>query len=209
MVKRTHASQTRHGLGTRLYTPRLLVRPPAEDHGAAIGRALRRNLAHLARVSPTVPPSLVDVARRVAVERREFTRGTAYAFYAFSRPDPTEPESRPEDVPEVLAKVVLNGVHRGAMQGAYLGYWVDKSREGQGLAFEAVQAVIEFAMEDAMLHRLQAAIQPWNGRSIALVGRLGFRHEGLARRYLDVDGAWQDHAIYALTTEDWFYSRRP
>ncbi|HQY63454.1 MAG TPA: alanine acetyltransferase, partial [Polyangiaceae bacterium] len=59
------------------------------------------------------------------------------------------------------------------------------------------------------LHRLQAAIQPWNARSVALVRRLGFRHEGLARRYLDVGGGWQDHEVYALTSEEWRYGPAP
>ncbi len=209
MAKRKSERPTRNGLGTRLLTPRLLLRPPAEDHGASIARALRRNAAHLARVSPSVPPSssLVAVAQRVAAERREFTRGTTFAFYAFTRLA-AEPSPAGEP-PDVVAKVVLNGVHRGAMQGAYLGYWVDAQHEGQGLAYEAVRAVIEFAMTDAMLHRLQAAIQPWNARSVALVRRLGFRHEGLARRYLDVGGGWQDHEIYALTSEEWRYGPAP
>ncbi len=197
---------TRHGLGTRLLTERLLLRPPAEDHGPSVARALAKNAVHLARVSPTVRPSssIVDVARRIAMERAEFRKGTTFAFYGFVREPPLTTAVSP---PEVAAKVVLNGVHRGAMQGAYLGYWVDRDRQGEGLAFEAVRAVMGFAFEDARLHRLQAAIQPWNARSIALAERLGFRYEGLARHYLNVGGGWQDHAIYAFTAEDWSVGR--
>ena len=193
---------TPNGLGTRLVTERLVLRPPGEEHAQTISRALARNTEHLARVSPSArqSASLVDVARRIASERAEFKRGTAFAFYAFHK------YVAPRDFSaEVLAKVVLSGVHRGALEGAYLGYWVDRSQEGKGVAFEAVRAIMRFAFEDVRLHRLQAAIQPWNDRSIALAVRLGFRHEGIARRYLNVGGGWQDHAIYAFTAEDWTF----
>lgn len=198
-----------NGLGTRLVTERLLLRPPGEDHGPSVARAHAKNATHLARVSPTTRPSasLVDVARRIAVERAEFRAGKTFAFYAFARETARriEPAKEAPRAPDVLAKVVLNGVQRGAMQSAYLGYWVDQDHEGKGLAFEAVRAVMKFTFELARLHRLQAAIQPWNARSISLAERLGFRHEGLARRYLDVGGGWQDHAIYAFTAEDWTF----
>jgi ribosomal-protein-alanine N-acetyltransferase len=52
------------------------------------------------------------------------------------------------------------------------------------------------------LHRLQADIRPENLRSQRLVERLGFRQEGLLRRYLDIDGDWRDHLSYALLAED-------
>ena len=52
------------------------------------------------------------------------------------------------------------------------------------------------------LHRLQAGIRPENGPSQRLVERLGFRSEGLLRRYLDIDGDWRDHRCYALLAED-------
>jgi len=190
------------GLGTRLVTERLVLRPPAEEHALTVSRAIARNAEHLARVSPTTKPSasLVDVARRIASERSEWKRGTAYALYAFAKEAPARDFSS-----AVLAKVVLSGVHRGALEGAYLGYWVDQDHEGKGLAFEAVRAAVRFAFEGAGLHRVQAAIQAWNLRSVALAKRLGFRFEGVARRYLNVGGGWQDHEIYALTAEDWVF----
>jgi ribosomal-protein-alanine N-acetyltransferase len=205
MAKRSTEKATPHGLGTRLRTERLVLRPLAEDHGPSLVRALKRNASHLASVSPTnKPPSaLIDVAARIAGERREFRRGTMFSFYAFA--SDAESNRDPREVPEILAKVVLNDVQRGAMQSAYLGYWVDKNHEGKGLAFEAVRAVMRFSFEQAKLHRLQASIRPENARSIALATRLGFKYEGLAQKYLNVGGGWQDHSIYAFTAEDWIY----
>jgi ribosomal-protein-alanine N-acetyltransferase len=52
------------------------------------------------------------------------------------------------------------------------------------------------------LHRIEASIRPENQASRRVVEKLGFREEGLRRRYLHIDGAWRDHLCYALTVED-------
>ena len=55
----------------------------------------------------------------------------------------------------------------------------------------------------AGLHRVQAGVMPRNTASIRVVEKNGFRFEGLARNYLQINGVWEDHILYALTTEDW------
>jgi ribosomal-protein-alanine N-acetyltransferase len=84
-------------------------------------------------------------------------------------------------------------------QNAMLGYAVDADCQGQGLMREALQAVIAHAFSPAVhLHRIQANVRPENARSVALLQRLGFEDEGLAREYLFIDGAWRDHRMFAL-----------
>jgi ribosomal-protein-alanine N-acetyltransferase len=73
---------------------------------------------------------------------------------------------------------------------------------------EGLELVVRFAFEELRLHRLQAAIQPENERSIALVRAAGFRREGLARRYLKIGGRWRDHVRFAMLAEDWAKLRR-
>jgi len=36
-----------------------------------------------------------------------------------------------------------------------------------------------------------------------VVEKLGLRDEGIAVRYLEINGAWEDHVRYALTVEEW------
>ncbi len=67
---------------------------------------------------------------------------------------------------------------------------------------------MRFAFLEAQLHRVQAAIMPHNVASIRVVEKNGFRPEGLAERYLEIDGRWEDHLIYALTREDWGNAKR-
>jgi ribosomal-protein-alanine N-acetyltransferase len=45
-------------------------------------------------------------------------------------------------------------------------------------------------------------VRPENTPSTRVLTKLGFRQEGLFRRYLDVAGGWRDHLCFALTTED-------
>src|SRR3712207_4325394 len=99
-------------------------------------------------------------------------------------------------------QVTIDNVVRGALRSGNLGYWIDRAVAGRGMASLAVSLVCDHAFGPARLHRLQADIRPENGPSRGLVHRLGFRHEGLLRRYLDIDGDWRDHDTFALLAED-------
>ena len=102
----------------------------------------------------------------------------------------------------LAGQVTIDNVVRGALRSGNLGYWLDRSVAGRGMASLAVALVCDHAFGPARLHRLQADIRPENGPSRGLVHRLGFRHEGLLRRYLHIDGDWRDHDTFALLAED-------
>ena len=104
---------------------------------------------------------------------------------------------------ELIGGVAINNVVRGPFQNGYLGWYLDEAVAGRGYATEAVQLAIHFAFTHAGLHRVQAAIIPDNAPSLALARRVGLREEGLATRYLQIDGAWRDHLLFAVTTEEW------
>ena len=102
----------------------------------------------------------------------------------------------------LAGQVTIDNVVRGAMRSGHLGYWIDRSVAGRGMASLAVALVCDHAFGPVGLHRLQADIRPENARSQHLVERLGFTREGLLRRYLDIDGDWRDHYTYGLLAED-------
>lgn len=99
-------------------------------------------------------------------------------------------------------QVTLGGIVRGPLQSAWIGYWVDSAVSGQGVATSAVALALAYGMAEAGLHRVEATIAPANVASRAVVQHLGFRHEGLLTRYLNIDGAWQDHNLFAMTSEE-------
>jgi ribosomal-protein-alanine N-acetyltransferase len=105
--------------------------------------------------------------------------------------------------------LTLSNVRRGVTQAATLGYWIGVPHIGRGYMTEAGRAAMHHAFDALRLHRIEAAVQPNNTASIRVLERLGFVREGLARRYLKINGVWQDHALYALLAEDWLTRGAP
>jgi ribosomal-protein-alanine N-acetyltransferase len=101
-----------------------------------------------------------------------------------------------------VGQVMVGNIVREPLLSAYVGYWVDSSVAGRGVTTAAVALVVDHCFGRVGLHRLEATVRPENLASIRVLAKLGFRKEGLFRRYLDVDGAWRDHYCYALTVED-------
>jgi ribosomal-protein-alanine N-acetyltransferase len=99
-------------------------------------------------------------------------------------------------------QLTLGGIQRSALQSGWVGYWVDSTVHGHGVATVAVALAVAHALGPVGLHRVEATIAPENAASRAVVGHLGLREEGLLRRYLDIDGAWRDHLLFAMTAEE-------
>jgi ribosomal-protein-alanine N-acetyltransferase len=99
-------------------------------------------------------------------------------------------------------QVTFGGIQRGALRSGWVGYWVDSRLHGRGVATAAVALAVDHAFGTEGLHRVEATIAPANVASQKVVGHLGFRQEGLLRRYLDIDGGWRDHLLFALTADE-------
>ena len=99
-------------------------------------------------------------------------------------------------------QVTVGGIQHGALRSGWVGYWVDSTLHGRGVATVAVALTVAHALGPVGLHRVEATIDPANAASRAVVAHLGLREEGLLRRYLDIDGAWRDHLLYAITVEE-------
>jgi RimJ/RimL family protein N-acetyltransferase len=96
----------------------------------------------------------------------------------------------------------LSEIVRGSFHNAYLGYYAMERYAGTGAMREAMPLVFAHAFDELGLHRLQANVQPENVRSRKLLETTGWREEGLAERYLFIDGDWRDHVMYAITAEE-------
>ena len=100
-------------------------------------------------------------------------------------------------------EINLNSIQRGPFQNAYIGYWIDEAVAGNGYVPEAVVVLLRFAFEELGLHRVQISIIPRNRASRRVVEKLGLRDEGVAERYLEINGVWEDHVRFAITVEEW------
>lgn len=131
-------------------------------------------------------------ASQIELAMRQWADGTGFGFGIFLN-----------DSDEMVGRVALANIVRGAWQNSTLGYFVSQSWNGRGIASEAVRLCVGYAFEQANLHRVQASVIPRNVASIRVLEKVGFRHEGFAPRFLNINGVWEDHEQYAVTIEEW------
>ncbi|MFE6919798.1 GNAT family N-acetyltransferase [Nocardia sp. NPDC057663] len=99
-------------------------------------------------------------------------------------------------------QLTIGNIVRGALRSAWIGYWVAKDLGGQGVATAALALGLDHCFGPVGLHRVEATVRPENLASQAVLRNVGFREEGMLRRYLDVDGEWRDHLLVGLTVEE-------
>ena len=184
-------------MGPVLHGKRLLMRPLRPSDFLAWQEVRRRNTDWLEPWEPQRPPSApnaVEVRRafdaRCDMRDRDRSTGSAYGFGVFF-----------ED--RLVGECNVNNVQRGAMQGGSIGYWIDQAWAGRSLTSEAVVCALGFCFEELGLHRIEIAIIPRNARSLRVVEKLGIRDEGVALRFLEINGVWEDHVRFAITSEEW------
>ncbi|MFT4188905.1 MAG: GNAT family protein [Aeromicrobium sp.] len=102
----------------------------------------------------------------------------------------------------MVGQVTASMISRGPAQSASVGYWVAADHAGRRITPTAVALVCDHLFGAAGLHRVDVAIRPENHASLAVVRRLGFTEIGLAPKYLHIDGAWADHRLFQLLSED-------
>ena len=129
--------------------------------------------------------------RRLGVYAREMELGTAWPLFVF---DPDEER--------LMGAITLSNIRRGVAETGTLGYWIGQPYAGQGAGTAAAQAMLGFAFGALKLHRVEAACVPTNQASRRVLEKSGFRHEGLAKAYLKINGAWADHLLFGVIRDE-------
>jgi ribosomal-protein-alanine N-acetyltransferase len=160
---------------------------------------IRTREAFRATEPPRAPEFYTPGFWREQTERsiQDFVRDQSVRLFLFNV------EGRP------IGTANFNQIFRGPFQACILGYALDPAEQGKGLMHEALTSSIRYIFEDLHLHRVMANYIPRNTRSAAVLKRLGFEVEGLARNYLLIDGQWRDHVLTSLTNNQWEAGRRP
>ena len=182
---------------TTLFGRRVILRSLVAGDFPAWREVRRRNVDWLTKWEPTRlagQPDVVEDAHafgvRCSARDRERQMGAGYGFGVFAEG-------------EFAGEMNLSSIQRGPFQNAYVGYWIDEAKAGHGYTPEALIVVCRFAFEELALHRLQISIVPRNKASRRVVEKLDIRDEGVAVRYLEINGTWEDHVRYAITSEEW------
>jgi [ribosomal protein S5]-alanine N-acetyltransferase len=103
---------------------------------------------------------------------------------------------------EIIGLANFTNICGGAFQACHLGYSIAETHQGQGYMREILTATINYLFQQHKLHRIMANYLPSNQRSAALLTRLGFVQEGLAKSYLKIAGVWQDHVLSSKINEE-------
>jgi ribosomal-protein-alanine N-acetyltransferase len=145
----------------------------------------------------TTVPSTYSPAAGEAFIRRQWERASTGAGYPFVivRIEDRRP----------LGMVGLWLTDRGEGR-ASLGYWLAGSARGQGIAAEALRAVVGWAVGELRIARLQLYVEPWNVASQRTAERVGFQREGLLRSWQQVGDERRDMIMYSMLGVDLFSS---
>lgn len=175
--------------------PRVTLRAPRPGDFEQWHRVRRDSREFLRPYEPRWGES--DLTRSVYLARlrrgrEEARRGTDYAFFVYLREGGAE---------TLVGGITLSNIRRRAAQYVNLGYWIGRDHAGKGLMTEAVGIVIPFVFDTLGLHRIHAAFLPGNVASRRVLEKNGFKEEGYAENYLQIDGKWCDHVLFGLTRE--------
>ncbi|MCK0120125.1 GNAT family N-acetyltransferase [Loktanella sp. F6476L] len=173
----------------RLETERLTLRPPthADFRPWATLRAESRDF--LTPWEPTWAPEHLtrkSFTNRVYWAQRSISSGTAVPLFITRREDQM-----------LLGAITLDHIRRGPAQAGTTGYWIGERFARQGYMREAIEAMVHYAFVSLDLSRIEAGCLPENTPSRALLEQCGYKYEGVAQSYLQINGRWRNHVLYA------------
>ena len=167
------------------------LRPIRVRDARALERELLDNRAWLRRWEATHPAGSSSLD----------TRGSIRNLLAHARAGSAIPFLI-EDSGELVGQLNVSSITYGSVSSATLGYWVVQRAAGRGITPTAVALATDHCFFELGLHRMEICIRPENAASLRVVEKLGFRYEGLRRRYIHIDGDWRDHFCFALVVEE-------
>ena len=173
----------------RIDTERMVLRPPTH----ADYRAWSSLREHSAEFLKTWEPSWSadhltrkGFVNRVYWANRSIAQCTALPLFLERRTDR-----------RLLGAITLDNIRRGPAQAGTIGYWIGKDFARQGYMREALTAVVHHAFDVMDLSRLESACLPENTASRGLLEKCGYKYEGVAQSYLQINGRWRNHVLYA------------
>jgi ribosomal-protein-alanine N-acetyltransferase len=178
----------------RLETERLTLRPPTHSDYRAWTSLRRDSAEFLVPWEPSWAPDHLSrkaFTNRVYWAQRAVANGSAVPLFLVRRSDAV-----------LLGAITLDNIRRGPAQAGTLGYWIGQGFARQGYMREAISSVVHHAFVHLDLSRVEAACLPENAASRGLLESAGFKYEGVAQSYLQINGRWRSHVLYAALRSD-------
>jgi len=178
----------------QIETERLSLRLPQHSDYRDWMSLRESSAAFLQKWEPSWAPDHLtrkSFTNRVYWAQRSLSQGTALPLFLIRRGDNA-----------LVGAVTLDNIRRGPAQAGTIGYWTGQPYARQGYMREAVTAVIHFAFTKLDLSRIESACLPENAPSRGLLEKCGYKYEGVAQSYLQIDGRWRNHVLYANLRSD-------
>ncbi len=173
----------------RVDTERLILRLPRHSDFRQWRDLRQASRAFLSPWEPAWSPdhlSRRSFTNRVYWAQRSVADGSAVPLFLIRRADET-----------LLGAITLDNIRRGPSQAGTCGYWIGEPYARQGYMREALQAVVHHAFSVLDLSRIESACLPENAASRGVLESCGFKYEGVAQSYLQINGRWRNHVLYA------------
>lgn len=129
----------------------------------------------------------IGFSRRLKAYSQQKQNGTARTYFLFRRSDD-----------QLIGGISLTRITHGITRSGTIGYWMGVDYAGKGYMKKAVQTLLSFAFSNLQLKRIEAACLPTNMISINLLKKCGFKEEGYAREYMEINGTREDHILFAI-----------
>ena len=128
---------------------------------------------------------------RVNWAKRSMQNGTAIPLFIINRNDGV-----------LIGAITLDNIRRGPNQTATMGYWIGLPYVRKGFMSEAISALVHYAFGTLDISRIESACLPENTPSRKVLEKCGFKYEGVAQAYIQIDGRWRTHVLYAALRYD-------
>ncbi|WP_407492325.1 GNAT family N-acetyltransferase [Pseudooceanicola sp. MF1-13] len=178
----------------KIETERMTLRPPVHGDHRPWSDLRRESEAYLRTWEPSWANdhlSRRSFTNRVYWAQRSITNGSAVPLFLIRREDEA-----------LIGAITLDNIRRGPSQAGTIGYWTGERFARQGYMQEAIEAVVHHAFHRMDLSRVEAACLPENTPSRGVLEKCGFKYEGVAQSYLQIDGRWRTHVLYAALRMD-------
>ncbi|MFV2034080.1 MAG: GNAT family N-acetyltransferase [Halocynthiibacter sp.] len=177
-----------------IQTERMILRPPLHGDFRNWSGLRQQSRAFLTPWEPGWSDdhlSRKTFTNRVYWAQRSVANGSAVPLFLFRRGDGA-----------MLGAVTLDTIRRGPAQAVTLGYWIGAAHARRGYMREAIKAAVHYAFHELDLSRVEAACLPENAASRGVLEKTGFKYEGVAQSYLQINGRWRNHVLYANLRPD-------
>ncbi|AJE45952.1 GNAT family N-acetyltransferase [Celeribacter indicus] len=178
----------------RIDTERLVLRLPQHSDYRDWSRLRAESAAFLQPSEPTWSEdhlSRKSFTNRVFWAERSARSDSALPLFLIRREDAA-----------LLGAVTLDNIRRGPAQMGTVGYWIGARYARHGYMREAVTALLHHAFTRLDLSRIESACLPENTASRGLLEKCGYKYEGVAQAYLQINGRWRNHVLYAALRHD-------